>query len=61
MDFATITIPTVYKKGNKKLDAEHKESFERFQDFLNKGFKITHVTSAAMSNILFVTYVLEKA
>ena len=61
MDFATITIPTVYKKGKKKLDAEHKECVEQFQDLLIEGFKITHVTSAAMSKILFVTYVLEKA
>ena len=58
MDVITLTIPTVYK--NHWMDEEYKTTSENFRKYIDSGYKITHVTSAALGNVLYVIYVMER-
>ena len=57
----TIPIPTVFSSGNRMI-LEDKEKLEKqLKEALELGFKITHITSSSLNNVLYVIYVLQKS
>lgn len=55
-----ITVPAVFVSGNRLLQEESEKITKELNSILENGYKITLMSSAAVNNTLYVSYVLVK-
>jgi hypothetical protein len=48
----TIPIPTVFPSGNRMIQEDKEKLEKQLDEALELGFKITHVTSSSLNNVL---------
>ena len=62
IETVSITVLTVWLKQdeNKTREDISKQGKQELQNHLEKGFRIKLVTSCALEDMIFVTYVLER-
>ena len=63
VEYAVITIPTVWKEdksiGN-DLNAESQKQREEMRELHEMGFHVTQTTSYVLHDVVYITYYLER-
>lgn len=56
----SIVIPVVWTGVRTKTKEESDAGYKLLQDFIKKGFVVTHITSSTVNDVMNVYHLLER-
>lgn len=59
-EIASVVIPVTWTGTRNKQKEESDAGYKLLQDFIEKGFVVTHVTSSTVNDVMHVYHLLER-
>jgi len=60
MDFLGINIPLTWTGVRPRIDENCKKLNIQLQDAIKDGYKVTHITSSTVNDVMYAYHFLEK-